>query len=105
MSIGGIFGAVASALLADYNPAICFVGTAIVGVILFFLTLALDSEIENCKENEDEVEGPRSFCIDVKRNLTEMKEALKIKEFYGVILFLIIKGISVPRFGSFHYYI
>lgn len=105
MSIGGIFGACSSALLANYNPAICFAGTGIVGMILFILTLSLDSEIENCKENDDEVEGPRSFCIDVKRNMTEVREAFKIKEFYGVVLYLVLKGITVPRFGSFSYYI
>jgi hypothetical protein len=37
--------------------------------------------------------------------MTEVREAMKIKEFYGVILYLILKGITVPRFGSFSYYI
>ena len=104
MSIGGIVGAIASALLADVHPSYCFVLTGIVGMILLYLTLKLDSDIENCKENEDEIEGPRSFFIDVKRNMSEIKEALKIKEFYGVIIFLIIKGLVVPRFTSFGYY-
>jgi len=36
--------------------------------------------------------------------MAEMKEAMKIKEFYGVVLFLMIKGLTVPRFGTFGYY-
>ncbi len=34
----------------------------------------------------------------------EIKEAVKIPEFYRVILFLILSGLAVPSFGTFGYY-
>ena len=34
----------------------------------------------------------------------QIKEAIKIQEFYRVILFLILSGITVPSFGTFGYY-
>ena len=33
-----------------------------------------------------------------------MKEAIKIKQFYNMIFYLIISGFLVPTFGSFSYY-
>ncbi len=44
------------------------------------------------------------FLHDLKRNLGEVKEAFKIREFYSMILYLVIKGFMVPSFSSFGYY-
>ena len=44
------------------------------------------------------------FWAELKRNMYEIKEAFKIREYYLIILYLFIGGFLVPSFGSFGYY-
>ena len=41
---------------------------------------------------------------DLKRNFAEIKEGLKIREFYCMIIYLIVTGFLVPSFSSFGYF-
>ena len=52
----------------------------------------------------DDQGRPVGFWAELKRNLYEIKEAFKIREYYLIILYLFIGGFLVPNFGSFGYY-
>jgi len=100
MSIGGIFGALMAAILGDYShPSVSFLLSGVIGLVLVYFSLKLDSKIE---KSDDKVKT--TFTADVKGNLRDIVEALKIKEFYCVLLFLVLKGMAVPSFSSFSYY-
>ena len=65
-------------------------------------TYRLDVSIE--KEGLTEDDKPKPFMDEVKRNLSEIKEALQVKEYYSLILFKILSALVVPSFGSFGYF-
>lgn len=45
-----------------------------------------------------------SFCQDVRRNLGDIREAMRIPQIYRAILFFLLNGLIVPSFGDFSYY-
>lgn len=49
-------------------------------------------------------EGGPSFCTDVRRNLGDIREAMRIPQIYRAILFFLLNGLIVPSFGDFSYY-
>lgn len=77
--------------------------SSIMGLVIAILALRLDVslETEGLEDQEDSSEG---FWSDFKRNCREIKEAFKIREFYSIIIYLIIGGLLVPSFGTFGYY-
>jgi MFS-type transporter involved in bile tolerance (Atg22 family) len=84
MSVGGIFGAIMAAILTEnFNPAYSFMGTAVIGFFLGIGCLFLDKEIELV----DTSEKTKSVWTNLKSNFSEIIQALKIKEFYGVLIF------------------
>ena len=104
MSIGGATGAIISALLADNFPvSYSFFGTAFVGFSMAVMVANTNSEIEEIG-NEEKDDENRSFCADIKKNLSEIREALQVPEFHKVLIFLVLKGLLVPRFSSFSYF-
>lgn len=101
-SIGGLLGStVAAVLTQNYEPKYCFLYSSVMGFVIAAVALRLNIEIE--KEGLSEEDG-RSFCQDLKRNLSEIRQACQLKEYHRVILFLIIGAVTVPSFGSFGYY-
>ena len=46
----------------------------------------------------------RGFLPDVKRSLWEIWEIRKIPQIYCVILFIILRGLTCPKFTDFWYY-
>lgn len=76
------------------------------GLIMAAVATRLSIQIEQTARPTltDAVEQSQGFCKDVKRNLSEIKEACKMRAFYSVILYLIIGGLTVPSFSSFSYY-
>jgi MFS family permease len=104
LSLGGAVGAVISALLADNFPAsYSFFGTAFIGLLMAILVANTNSDIEDVKDS-NEGEEKRSCIADVKKNLSEIKEALQVPEFYKLLIYYLLKGFMVPRFGTFGYY-
>jgi len=73
------------------------------GFVMAFVASHLSIQIESIGNAEQELDST-SFCIDVKRNLKEVKQACSMKAYYSVILYLLIGSIAVPSFSSFSYY-
>ena len=104
MAIGGLIGSIAAAILTEsYNPSYCFYFSSLMGLIIVFYALRLDVSLET-EGLEDAIESNLGFWHDLKRNCREIVEAMKIKEFYQMILYLVVGGFLVPSFGSFGYY-
>lgn len=53
---------------------------------------------------EDDNEEPRGFYADLKLNISDVIQAIKIPVFNRVIIFMLLNGILIPSFGSFGYY-
>ena len=103
MSIGGIFGSVTAAFLTEsYEPRYCFLFSSVMGLIIAFVATRLNVSLET--EGLDSQAEGQGFWHDIKRNCREIKEAFAVKEFYSMILYLVITGFLVPSFGSFGYY-
>jgi len=69
------------------------------GLIIAMVAAKLNMSLENTNR-------PRSlgFLEDIQRNFSDIREAFRIKEFYSMILYIVIGGFLVPNFGSFGYY-
>lgn len=105
MSLGGAVGAIISALLADNFPAsYSFLGTGFIGLIMAIMVANTSSDIEDVGEKSDEKDKNRSCMADLKKNLSEIKEALSVPEYYSVIIYFFLKGFTNPKFGTFGYY-
>ena len=103
MSVGGFFGSIVAAYLTQsYEPRYCFLFSSVMGLIIAFVASRLNVELEN--DGRDAEAGKGSLLDDVKRNFRDIKAAFQIKQFYSMILYLIIGGFLVPSFGSFGYY-
>lgn len=103
MSFGGFFGSIAAAILTQHSePQLCFIFSACMGLVIAFVASRLNVALED--DGRDPSAGSGSLIDDIKRNIGDMQEALRIREFYSMILYLIIGGFLVPNFGSFGYY-
>lgn len=94
---------VAAFLTENYEPRFCFYFSSLMGIVIAFVAMRLNVSLET-DGLESQNEGQEGIWADFKRNLSEIKEAFKIKEFYSIILYLIFTGLVVPTFGSFGYY-
>ena len=45
-----------------------------------------------------------SFCADVSRNLSDIRQALRIPQIYRALIFFLLCGLIVPSFGDIGYY-
>jgi hypothetical protein len=70
-------------------------------MVVMLLGLRLDSKLE-----QDELDSleKKSFLEELKLNLTQIRDALKSKEAFNVILFLFLNGLCSPSFGTYSYY-
>ena len=104
MSMGGLIGSFIAAILTDfYEPRYCFLFSSLMSLAIAFVAVKLDTALET-EGLEAQEENQLGFWHDFKRNLGEIKEAFKIREFYSMIIYLIVKGALVPSFSSFGYY-
>jgi len=104
MSIGGLVGSIVAAFLTEnYEPRHCFTFSSIMGLIIAFTATRLGVDLET-EGLETQASSTNGFWADVKRNCAEIKEGLKIKEFYCLIIYLLVSGFLVPSFGSFGYF-
>jgi pyruvate/2-oxoglutarate dehydrogenase complex dihydrolipoamide dehydrogenase (E3) component len=106
LSLGGAVGAIISALLADNFPAsYSFLGTGFIGLVMAIMVANTGSDIETIEEEKGEEQDKNRSCVaDLKKNLYEIKEALRIPEFYNIIIYFFFKGFTNPKFGTFGYY-
>ena len=107
MAIGGLLGSVIAAVLTESDQSsLCFWLSAIMGVIIAVNALFLDSNVESDGLTEEELKEQKNATIlsDMKRYITEMKEAFKLPEFRNVMLYLVVGGMLVPSFSAFSYY-
>ena len=73
------------------------------GFVIACFAYRLDVKMER-EGLEDDENDPKTFWEDVKRNIREIKEAFQVKEYYSVILYLVLYGLVVPSFGAFGYF-
>ena len=66
------------------------------------MSYILTPKIEKDESAEEEVH--EGFYIELKKNLHEVMQAIRIPIFYKVVLFLVLNGLLLPSFGSFGYY-
>ena len=103
LGAGGIFGSLFGGYLTEYfHPKWSFLLYSVFGLIVMVLGIRLDSLVE-----KDEIEGleqDKSFIEEAKFNLIQIKDALKSREAFNVILFLFLDGLCSPSFGTYAYY-
>ena len=107
MAVGGFIGSLVAAYLTEnYEPRYCFLFSSIMGFVIAAVAsrLNVSLETEGLEELLDDQGRPVGFWAELKRNMYEIKEAFKIREYYFIILYLFIGGFLVPNFGSFGYY-
>ena len=68
------------------------------------MKLNVSLEKDGLEDLLDEKGNPVGFWAELKRNIYEIKEAFRIREYYQLIMYLVIGGFLVPSFGSFGYY-
>jgi len=102
-SIGGLLGSFMAAILTqNFEPKYCFLYSSFMGFVIAAVALRLNIQIE--KEGLTEEDENSSFYRDVRRNISEVRQACQLKEYYRVILYLVISALTVPSFSSFGYY-
>jgi hypothetical protein len=84
-----------------FHPKWTFLLYSSYGMIVMILGTRLDSKLE-----QDELDSfqKKSFIEELKLNLTQIKDALKSREAFNVILFLFLNGLCSPSFGTYSYY-
>lgn len=104
MSIGGLVGSMIAAVLTEsYEPRHCFMFSSFMGLVIAYTATRMNVCLETEGLEAQEVSNA-GFIADLKRNLSEIKEGLKIREFYCIIIYLIVTGFLVPSFSSFGYF-
>ena len=105
MSFGGLIGSIVAAVLTEnYEPRYCFLFSSIMGLVIMVIAFQLDVKLET-QGLEAQISGTGGgFWNDFKRNCREIVEAFQIREFYSLVLYLIVGGLLVPSFSSFGYY-
>lgn len=66
------------------------------------MSCSLPHSIERVEDESDA--APQGFYLELKHNIKEIIQAIKIPVFHRVIIYLILGGILMPSFGSFGYY-
>lgn len=102
MGVGGIFGSLCGGYLTEYcHPKWTFLLYSCYGMIVMILGIRLDSKLEQDELNSLE---KKSFIAELKLNMSQIKDALKSREAFNVILFLFLNGLCSPSFGTYSYY-
>lgn len=65
--------------------------------------LFINKHIEGRTQNNNGGESI-GFIRDVRRNLSDIRQAMHIPQIYRAILFFLLNGLIVPSFGDFSYY-
>jgi len=73
--------------------------SSVMGLVIAIVASRLNMSLEH--SNRPPSQG---LWKDIQRNFSDIQEAFRIKEFYSMILYIIIGGFLVPNFGSFGYY-
>ena len=89
-------------MIENYDPSVSFHIAAYVGLIVAVFAYRLDASIE--KEGLEDDDKPKPFVQEVKRNLSEIKQAMQVREYYHVIVYLLLTAVLVPSFNSFGYF-
>lgn len=76
--------------------------SAIPAIGLVVVSYLLTPKIEKDESAVEEIH--EGFYVELKKNLTEVMQAIRIPIFYKVVLFLVLNGLLLPSFGSFGYY-
>ena len=102
MGVGGIFGSLLGGYLTEYlHPKWTFLLYSIYGMIVMILGIRLDSKLE---QDELSTLEKKSFFEELKLNFIQIKEAMKSREAFNVILYLFLNGLCSPSFGTYSYY-
>lgn len=102
-AIGGLFGSITAAILTqNFEPRYCFFFSALIGLSIAISSYRLNESVEN--EGLEQAINQEGLWFNFRRNLNQMKEAMKVPEYNSVILYLVLTGFVVPSFGSFGYY-
>lgn len=103
LALGGIVASLAGGFLTqNFHPNYSFMAAAVPSVALLILSYSLPPSIERVEVESDE--APRGFVPELKQNISEIIQAIKIPVFHRVIIYLVLGGLLVPSFGSFGYY-
>ena len=70
--------------------------------VIAVFSFRLDVEIEN--EGLEDNSEPKPFIEEVTRNFKEIGQAFQVKEYYSVILYLILTALVVPSFGTYGFF-
>jgi len=103
LSIGGILGSVCSAYFTEYlTPSHTFLVCSALSLIIVIAGYYINPAVET-GGNLEELRT-KSLKDNVKRNISEIKEAMKQPVIYKTIGFFLVGGLLVPSFGDINYY-
>jgi Na+/melibiose symporter-like transporter len=106
VAIGGICGSIMSAFFTEYyTPRHSFIFCLLLSFGITVASCFINKDIEGRTQRSDGVSNESiSFCNDVRRNLSDIKEAMKIPQIYRALLFFLLCGLICPSFGDIGYY-
>lgn len=101
LSIGGILGSICSAFFTEYlTPQHTFLVCSIPSLLIVVAGYFINPEVEMIRSENQHL----SMTENLKRNIQEIREAVKVPVIYRTIGFFIMCGILVPSFGDINYY-
>mmetsp|Transcript_17214 Transcript_17214/g.23231 ORF Transcript_17214/g.23231 Transcript_17214/m.23231 type:complete len:381 (-) Transcript_17214:117-1259(-) len=101
LGFGGLSGSILAAFLTEAEDLrYCFFAAGALLSILFIASLRMSTQAE-VEERTTQSEG---LWADLKHNLGEIVEALRLREFRNVVIFIFVTGLVVPTFDSFEYF-
>jgi MFS family permease len=105
VAIGGILGSILSAYFTQYlTPRHSFMLCLVLSLGITCAGFLINKEIE-ARSMRPAADGERqTFCSDVRRNLSDIKQAMQIPQIYRALLFFLLCGLIVPSFGDIGYY-
>lgn len=100
VAIGGICGSIISAFFTEYlTPNHSFVLYLLLSFTITFTSLFINPAIEPQRSGEE-----RGFLRAVRKNLSDIREAMHIPQIYRALLYFLLCGLLVPSFGDISYY-
>lgn len=97
---GGIVGGILAANLTEhYHPKWCFLVYSMLGIFVALSGFKLNKEIDS-----EGLEEKRGFFQDMMQSAVDIWKIRKHPLLLKVLVYVLLKGILVPSFGSFWYY-
>jgi MFS family permease len=96
---GLLFGTAGGIILEKFHERYVFVLVGILGFLILIVSIKLDPELE---EANKEI-GKMGLCERVKTVFGGIKEGLRVKALFRILLYMVLLNVLTPGFGDYFY--